>query len=190
VNIQRLVPYSWFAATPNINMVNPLMTETINSANAAASTLFLGHNGEWWDFWLIVSVIVAALVATTIGVTTAGSIISHKREAAASERTFDEYKLETGKKIAEAEEHTAEAQLETERLKKELGWRDVTQSQVKQLTTMLRGKAIQVSYFWTAGDAEGSYFAHRLAQALRIAGVKPNVQAAYETVTAAAKRAQ
>jgi hypothetical protein len=37
----------------NINTSNPPMHEAINSANAAASTLFLGHNGEWWDFWLI-----------------------------------------------------------------------------------------------------------------------------------------
>lgn len=78
------------------------MAETISSANAAASTLFLGHNGEWWDFWLIISVIAAALVATAIGVTTAGSIISHKRETAAAEQVLDRYKMETGKQIAEA----------------------------------------------------------------------------------------
>jgi hypothetical protein len=93
------------------------MTETISNANAAASTLFLGHNGEWWDFWLIVSVIVAALVATAVGVTTAGSIIAHKREAAATQEAFDEYKLETGKEIAEAEVRAAEAQLALEQFK-------------------------------------------------------------------------
>jgi hypothetical protein len=46
------------------------MPETINSANAAASTLFLGHNGEWWDFWLIASVVFAALAAIAIGIAT------------------------------------------------------------------------------------------------------------------------
>jgi hypothetical protein len=100
------------------------MTETIDSASAAASTLFLGHNGEWWDSWLIVSVIVAALVATAIGVTTAGSIISHKRKAAAAEDSLSRYKSNTGKEIGEANvraaaatQKAAEAQLALEKYK-------------------------------------------------------------------------
>jgi len=88
------------------------MTGTISNANAAASTLFLGHNGESWDFWLIVSVIVAAAVATAIGVTTAGSIIAHKREAAAAEEAFSRYRLETDKQIAEANERQKQAELQ------------------------------------------------------------------------------
>jgi len=98
--------------TPNINTVNPPMTETISNANAAASTLFLGQNGEWWDFWLIVSVIAAAFVATAIGVTTAGSIISHKRESVAAKEALDRYKLDTGKTIAEANARQKQAELE------------------------------------------------------------------------------
>jgi hypothetical protein len=88
------------------------MTETISNANAAASTLFLGHNGEWWDFWLIASVIAAALSATAIGVTTVGSIISHKREATTAEEALDRYKLETGKQLAEAVARQKEAELQ------------------------------------------------------------------------------
>ena len=72
------------------------MTETISNANAAASTLFLGHNGEWWDFVVIVSVIAVALAATAGGVATIGSIVSHKRETAAAEEALDRYKLDTG----------------------------------------------------------------------------------------------
>jgi hypothetical protein len=69
------------------------MTETIDGANAAASTLFLGHNGEWWDFWLIISVVFAALAAIAIGITTTGSLVSLKREASAAEATLEKYKL-------------------------------------------------------------------------------------------------
>ena len=87
------------------------MTETISNANAAASTLFLGHDGEWWDFWLIMSVIAAAVVAAAIGVTTAGSIVSHKREGAAAEEALDRYKLDTRQKIAEANARQKEAEL-------------------------------------------------------------------------------
>jgi hypothetical protein len=85
------------------------MTETISNANAAASTLLLGHNGEWWDFWLIASVIAAALVATAIGVTTAGSIISHKRETAAAQRELASYKLTVDERVAEAKKEGIDA---------------------------------------------------------------------------------
>ena len=51
------------------------MTETIDSANAAASSPFLGQNGEWWDFWLIVSVIVAASAAIAIGITELAPVV-------------------------------------------------------------------------------------------------------------------
>jgi hypothetical protein len=67
------------------------MTETIDSANAAASTLFLGQNGEWWDFWLIGSLIFVALAAIAAGVTTTGSIVSHKREAAGAEVALERF---------------------------------------------------------------------------------------------------
>jgi hypothetical protein len=93
------------------------MTETISNANAAASTLFLGHSGEWWDFWLIISVIIAALAATAIGVATVGSIVSHKRGAAAAEQALNLYKLETEEKIAEANARTKTAELELFKLR-------------------------------------------------------------------------
>jgi hypothetical protein len=93
------------------------MTETIDSANAAASSLFLGQNGEWWDFWLIVSVIVAASAAIAIGITTAGSIVSHKREATSAEVALELFKLQTERKISEANARAAEAKLELEKFK-------------------------------------------------------------------------
>jgi TolA-binding protein len=85
------------------------MTKTITNANAATTILFLGHNGEWWDSWLIVSVIVAALAAIAVCVTTAGSIISHTREATTAEEALERYKLETGKQLAEATARQKEA---------------------------------------------------------------------------------
>jgi hypothetical protein len=102
---------------PNVAKSNPPMTETIDSANAAASTLFLGQNGEFWDFWLILSVVIAAGAAIAIGVTTAGSIVSHKREAASSEEALAKYKLDTAKDIADANARVAEAQLELFKLR-------------------------------------------------------------------------
>jgi hypothetical protein len=78
-------------------------------SSEATSTLFLGHNGEWWDSYLIVSLIFAALAAIAVGVTTAGSIISHKREAASAEGALERYKLKTAADISDSQERAAEA---------------------------------------------------------------------------------
>ncbi|HEV2628619.1 MAG TPA: hypothetical protein VGV41_08245 [Pseudolabrys sp.] len=86
------------------------MTETMANANAAASTLFLGHNGDWWDSWLVIFAVIAGVAATAAGVMTAGSIISHKREAVEAEKALGKYKLETGKQIADANERAAKAE--------------------------------------------------------------------------------
>jgi hypothetical protein len=107
---------------PNAATSNPQMTETIDSANAAATTLFLGHNGDWWDFWLIIAGICVAVAAIAVGVTTAGSLVAHKREALAAEQEFTKYKLDTAKDIADANVRTSQAQLELQRLK---SWRMV-----------------------------------------------------------------
>jgi len=93
------------------------MPETIDSANAAASTLFLGHNGEWWDFSLIIAGILVAIAATAAVVATAGSIVAHKREAAASDEALERYKLGTAKGIADANARAAEAKLALEKFK-------------------------------------------------------------------------
>jgi hypothetical protein len=102
---------------PNATTSSPPMTETIDSANAAASTLFLGQNGEWWDFWLIMSLIAVALAAIAAGVTTTGSIVSHKREAASAEMALERFKLQTEQKISEADARAAEAKVALEKYK-------------------------------------------------------------------------
>lgn len=88
---------------------SPPMPETIASASAATSTLFLGHTGEWWDFSLIVSVLFAALAAGAVGIATAGSIISHKRETIAAEASLRAYKLTVDGKVADAKKEGIEA---------------------------------------------------------------------------------
>lgn len=148
------------------------MTETINNANAAASTLFLGHNGEWWDFWLIVSVIVAALAATAIGVTTAGSIVSHKREAIAGESAFGRYKLETGKLIAEATARQKEAELKLEELRVKTGPRQIDGETFKK---SLEGKPkpnAAVEIMFPREDGEAFRLAIQLRDVLKYSGWK------------------
>ncbi len=134
-----------------------------NVSSSLADTLF-----AWANVALIIG---AALVLV-------GTIASIKT-AAVRERFADlrisDNERETKRAIADlnaAKSETAKAQLETERLKKELGWRDVTPSQAQQLVTRLHGKSIQVVFDWGMGDAEASYFANRLAQVFLMAGLQ------------------
>jgi hypothetical protein len=103
---------------PKATTATPPMQDTINSANAAASTLFLGHNGEWWDFWLIISLVFAAAAAAAVVIATTGSIVAHKREGVEAELRLENFRLETAKEIADANARAAEAneKAEAERL--------------------------------------------------------------------------
>lgn len=138
------------------------MTETINNANVAASTLFLGHNGAWWDSWLIISLIVAAIVATAVGITTAGSLISHKREAGAADKQFEKYKLDTEAKITAANEGAENARVEQERLKQLVRWRTITPEDMKILTAELAKGGGEIDLAFAPGDPESEYFALKI----------------------------
>ena len=76
--------------------------EMNSNASNAISTLFWGHTGEFWDACLMWSVVFAAIAAGTVGVTTIGSIRSHKLEADAAEHGLEKYKNETAGKVADA----------------------------------------------------------------------------------------
>lgn len=180
-------------------MVTPPMTETIASANAAASTLFLGHNGEWWDSALILFAVIAGLAATAVGITTAGSIISHKREAAAAEVALEKYKLDTGKQISEAnaagdaaktvaakaneavalaneraaalEKEAEQARLEQERLKSLVQWRTITDPQGDAMVAVLKPLISKKIILATmANDPEATTFGIVFANVFHAAG--------------------
>jgi len=75
----------------------------MNTPNVADSTvLLLGHTGSWWDFWMVLSLGGVALAGFLVVVFTAGSILVHKREAAAASDALERYKLETKGKVADA----------------------------------------------------------------------------------------
>jgi hypothetical protein len=82
---------------------NPKSPQAMNNASAAASTLFLGQSGETWDLWVILSLVLAIAAALAVAFATTGSVVAHKREAAAAEQALGKYKLEAAGKVADAE---------------------------------------------------------------------------------------
>ena len=148
------------------------MPESISSANAAVSTFFLGHNGEWWDFWLIVAVIFAALSAGAIGIATAGSIVSHKRKALAAEVALEHFKLETEGKISDsnaraalAEKGAAEAALELAKFKSPRTLTEIQQTAITEGLKQFAGTRYDAG-IGPAGDPEPLYLLRSIAASL------------------------
>lgn len=100
--ILYLLPYVLIAQASIMSSARTEEADTIASTEKAASVLILGMNGETWDRALIWSLIAAAIAAVFVGLTTAGSIITHKREAEAAEASLERYKETVAGKVAEA----------------------------------------------------------------------------------------
>ncbi len=79
------------------------------------------------------------------------------------DREFDE-------RMAHLNLEAANARAETERLKKELGWRELSPEQQKIIRAALAKTPMQITIGWTAGDAESTMFARHLANAFIAAG--------------------
>jgi hypothetical protein len=151
-------------------IANEEKQQTMNAESPATSTLFLGHNVDWWNFWMVVSLSIAALAAAGVVLFTIGSLIVQKRDVIASSLALDRYKTGADERIAAANAIAAQANLETERLKKQLGWRDVTPEQSAALVVSLRDTPTHFVVHWGMGDGEASHFARRLAEMLQQAG--------------------
>jgi hypothetical protein len=86
---------------------------TVTGAAAITSSGFLGQSGAWWEFWLVIALVVTVLAAGAVGVTAAGSIVARKREALAAGAALVEFKLESDTDFrhldAEMAEKVAEA---------------------------------------------------------------------------------
>jgi hypothetical protein len=107
-------------------------------------------------------------MATAVGVTTAGSLISHKREGALAEEALDRYKLETAKQLAEANARQKEAELKLAQLRKLAGPRDINFDKLKEA---LEGQPKALVVIWYVPEvSDGYWFASRLFTALHTAG--------------------
>lgn len=72
------------------------------TTEAASAVTFGGLEGGTWDALLIWALAIAALAAAAVVATTTGSIVTHKRETEAAERSLDRYKTTVDGRIADA----------------------------------------------------------------------------------------
>jgi hypothetical protein len=165
-----------------------------NESNTSSPLVF-GHTGEDWDRWLLISLGLAALAAVAVVGTTAGSIISHKREAERAEADLATYKLTVEGKVADAKREGIEAgktagnamvraaQLEKEteaerlerlRLEAIIAPRSLSPQQQATITAGLKpfaGKEVSVTSY--ALDGEAALLTLQILSILRNAGIIP-----------------
>jgi hypothetical protein len=79
------------------------------------------------------------------------------------DREFDD-------RMAHLNLEAANARAETERLKKELGWRELSPEQQEIIHTALAKNPTQITIGWTSGDPESAMFARHLANTYIAAG--------------------
>lgn len=170
---------------------NPEMT---NATSTAISSLVMGRSGEWWDFFVVVALSLAALTALAIVVSTAGSVLVHKKEAEEAKNALALYKTqaateiagaakaasdaaaaaynagaqagEANLKAAELEKQAASAKLETERLKQVLQWRSISEPAGTALKAALINSPGAVNLRWMDGDPEALYLAIQISKIL------------------------
>ncbi|QGY05537.1 hypothetical protein MMSR116_29320 [Methylobacterium mesophilicum SR1.6/6] len=162
--------------------------EIIANPENRASTLLLGYGGEDWDRWLILAVMFAAVAAIAVGFTTAGSIITHKREAEAAQKDLERYKIIVEGKVAdahkegieagrsatdalarasEADAKAAEAQLKLEELRSKLGPRQIDQLSFANFLITGPKQLVYISYL--RDDPECGFLAEQIYGGLKAA---------------------
>jgi hypothetical protein len=155
------------------------------------STLF-GHNSDWWSGAMLLSLVLAFLVAGLVAAATGGLIVVQKREAIAAEAELNRYKstadgkiadartegIEAGKKATDAElkaaqaneraagleKDAATARLEAEKIKAVVAWRTIPPPLATMLEGMLAAHPGSVNIRWTDGDPEALFLGIQLAQ--------------------------
>ena len=82
----------------------------------------------------------------------------------------DATQREASKSIAEANARSAEAKLETERLRAQAAWRRITQEQHDHIVRALEPHNLNILVKYVAADPEASQFAKELIRTLKDAG--------------------
>jgi hypothetical protein len=130
----------------------------------------LGVSLHGWENLMVGSLAFAALVAAVVGVSTWAVVKLQRAEIVASQQEFAAYKLETGKKISEANSvaEIAKQKAESERLERikleaQFAWRRITDEQQASIIAELSKHSDQsVFVVWISGDPEATLLSWQL----------------------------
>jgi hypothetical protein len=148
----------------------------------------LGLSLHDWENAMVLFLIIAGFFGLIAGAATWAVVRLQRIELAQSQKELEEYKLtvegkvadakkegiEAGKtaadaliRAAELEKEAAEARAETERLKGQFAWRELTPDQAKKFTDALN--PLKISVLWFGSDPEQIEYARMFSDALESA---------------------
>lgn len=90
------------ARAPELNPWDCPVSSALAGAESAGSALILGLNGEAWERVLIGSLIVAVIAVGFVALSTAGSLMTRKRDTEAAERSLDRHRETVAEIVAAA----------------------------------------------------------------------------------------
>jgi len=132
----------------------------------------------WWSGWSDILGITAASIGAILAIVTLVGWGFSWKAGKLKDEALEKYKIESRRSISEADakaaganERAANAELETQRLKKQLAWREVTQNQATTIRTALQNTPMNLTISWVAGDPEGSEFAQQLGSVFAASGI-------------------
>ncbi len=124
---------------------------------AAFFNIGLDRANQFYRWGWVASIVGAVVTAFGLGLLYVGTRVR--------DREFDQ-------RMAHLNLEAANARYETERLKKELGWRELSPAQQTSIRAALAETPMQLTIGWTAGDPESSMFARHLAIVFIAAGLE------------------
>lgn len=143
----------------------------IESATASKrESRMLGLGLDAWNNIVVAALAFGAVAAIVIGVATYAVVRLQKADAEAAAVEFERYKLATEKTISEANARAEEAKLETERLKKEVAWRELPPGIAAKLVAELSKEPGEIAIVWLVGDPESAEYSSHFANVFRNAG--------------------
>ena len=112
---------------------------------------------ETWDRLMVGSLILGALAATAIVVTTQRSIKWNGAVREKDAEAFEKYKVDAGERTATLEKAAQDARLETELIKARVAWRTLPPDQLQSLTSILAATNGSVTLAYVQNDPEAIY---------------------------------
>ena len=131
------------------------------------------EKADFWDTWTIRFLFIAGFAAVCLFVTAVGASRSNSKLTdlrdeldKARDRSFETAIAQANSETAKLGKEGAEARLETEKLKRAVGWRTISQQTASELETALSATPGAVNLQYPDSDPEAIFFATQFSRIL------------------------
>jgi hypothetical protein len=139
--------------------------------------MYLGLDLDTWNSVLVIFMLATAIAALGLVVSQKAIIALQDEAAGKSKIELERYKSDADRKISEANERAAKANLETERLRQQFASRRLSAEQAKLLLVELNRIREEISLvtIFRLGEIEANAYATDILKVFSGAGIRTNV---------------